>query len=249
MKVRMMHCRMRLGCALTLSAGLAGLAVLADDQATPPELGLSAELAWDSRYVTEGRSNLDRNGLLGATTEAALGDLTLGIWFADSPHATPYRELNAYALHGFTWGDVSAYVSFNHLRFLTDDEYDNEVGTGIARENLPGNLADALDAYYSFESEGAFFDFSLGGAYDLHPRLTISPSIVLGVNSGYVADGHDGANHLALALEASTPIRHGLELAAYLTHSWAISSDPDRYPADQALEDLLYGGVVLRGAF
>lgn len=205
-------------------------------------------VAWDSRYVSEGRDNLGGDALAGTTVDASCGNVGLGAWVAASPD-TDYREFNVGAAYTVEWRDIEAYVSFTHLRFLSDDEDDNELGAGLAYTSLPAGLAIGLDAYHSFEADGTFLEASLGGEYQPCDWLTLAPAAALGWNAGYVADGHDGANHFALSVEASVPLKDGLDLAATVAYTWAIDSDPGRYPGDEALEDFRHTGIALRGAF
>lgn len=154
------------GIACVLALGVlaaAGTAGLAEDQDPLSELEVSVEAAWDSRYVSEGRDNLDKKGLAGTTVEAAFRGISLGVWYAACPDSdSEYREFNASATYGVEWKSFEAYLSYTHLRFLADDEDDNELGAGIAYTALPANLALGLDGYYSFESEGSFFELLLG---------------------------------------------------------------------------------------
>lgn len=204
-------------------------------------------VAWDSRYVSEGRDNLAGDSLAGTTVDASFGGLCLGAWVAASPDAD-YREFNLGATYAVGWRDLEAYVSFTHLRFLSDEEDDNEVGAGLAYTALPVGLAIGLDAYHSFEAEGTFLEASIGGEYAVCDWLTLAPAAVLGWNEGYIADGHDGANHFALAMEASVPLKEDLDLAASVAYTWSIDADPGRYPEDESLEDFLHAGIALRAA-
>ncbi len=214
-------------------------------EATGPDL--VASLAWDSRYVSEGRDNIDGDSLAGATVELGWGTMTLGLWYADSPGQS-YREFNAYVCYHLEWRHFEAYGAYNHLRLPAGNEHDNEVGAGITYTALPLNLSIGLDATWSFEAEGAFIEAYLGGEYRIHERLTLRPSATLGFNAGYVAAGHDGANHGELRLEAAIPIHRHLELMGYLASTWAIDADLDRYPDDASLKDVFYGGIALQFA-
>ncbi|MBN1676181.1 MAG: hypothetical protein JXR37_34370 [Kiritimatiellae bacterium] len=236
-----------IACILAMGVlAAAGTPGLAEDQDPLSALEVSVDLAWDSRYVTEGRDNLDGHSLVGTTVEAAYKGLSLGVWYAATPDVEDYREFNAFAAYNVEWKGIEAYVSYNHLRFLSDEQHDNEVGAGMAFPALPGNLALGLDWYYSFESEGSFFEISLEGEYEVHDRLTLTPAGVLGFNSGYIADGHDGANNFTLSIDASTPIKDGIDLIARVAYTWGIDADPHRYPEDEFLNDFAYGGIAIR---
>lgn len=206
---------------------------------------LCTTLAWDHRYVSEGRDNLDGDSLAGATFETGIGNMTLGLWYADSPEQS-YREFNAYTVYGMEWRDIEGYLAYNHLRFLADEEYDNEIGTGIAYNALPLYLSFGLDATWSFEAEGAFIETSLSGEYQVHEKLMLRPLAALGFNAGYVAEGHDGINHGAVQLEAAIPLSKHIELTSYIAGTWAIDADAERYPDDSLLKDFVYGGFALQ---
>ena len=233
--------------AVASSAAADGIA--GDDaSACGVEFGISG--GWESRYVSEGRDNLDGDGLVSSTVEAAFKGFALNACYASSPD-TDYRELNLGAGYTFTWNDLEANVSYTHLRFLSDeeDEDDNEIGVGLAYSGLPAGLSVGIDGCYSFEAEGVFLEASIAGEYEVMSWLTLAPSAVLGWNLGYIPDGHDGANHCALSLEAIVPLKDGLELVGYIAQSWALDADPDKYEEDGNLKDMFRGGVALCATF
>jgi len=67
----------------------------------------------------------------------------------------------------------------------------------------------------------------------------------MGFNVGYVPDGHDGANNVALSLEAAVEIKDGVSLVAYGAYTWGIDSDAERYAGDGLLTDYAFAGVGL----
>ena len=112
--------------AVVSSAAADGIA--GDDaSACGVEFGISG--GWESRYVSEGRDNLDGDGLVSSTVEAAFKGLSLNASYASSPN-TDYREFSLGAAYSYTWNDLEANVSYTHLRFLSDEEDDNEIGLG-----------------------------------------------------------------------------------------------------------------------
>jgi len=230
-----------------LSGGRTDIDTDRGEQEPSSTLAVSFSAAWDSHYVSEGRDNLDGESLAGTTVEADYKGFSLGGWYAASPDVD-YREINIFTAYMVEWEGIEAYVSYTHLMFLTDEEHDNEAGAGIAYTALPGNLALGLDGYYSFEAEGCFYELCLGGEYEVQ-RITFAPSAILGLNSGYIADGHDGANNFALLIEASTPIKDGLDLVVHVAYTWGMDSDPEKYPGDETLNDFAYMGVALHATF
>lgn len=141
-------------------------------------------------------------------------------------------------------------VGYTHLQFLSDDAEDNEVGIALALSDvLPLNLAIVADVYYSFEAEGTFIEASLSGEYEISDWLSLAPAVIYGHNAGYIADGHDGANNIAVALEAAVAISDNAKLSGYGAYTWGINADPDNSPDDELLQDFFYGGVALTVAF
>lgn len=201
-------------------------------------------VALDSHYVSEGRDNLDGDALFGATLEGAYGGLQGGALYADSPDAD-YRELNLYVGYGFEANGFEVTFGYTYLDFLSDDADDSEVGAGIAYGDLPFGLTAALEGYYSFEAEGSFLEASLSAEVEVDDRLLLIPSLLLGWNEGYIADGHDGANHFQAALEAVFTVTENIELGLYAAYTRGLETDPGRHPGDALLEDFFYGGIAI----
>jgi len=205
-------------------------------------------VGYDSRYVSEGRDNLDGDALLHGSLEFSAYDFLLGVWYADSPD-NPYNEANLWIEYGFALGDVDLYVGFNHLRFPDDNAHDNEIGLGLSYGELPWGLSVGLDAYYSFDADGVFIEGSLTRDFTPCDWLTLEPGVVLGWNEGYVSSGHRGANHVAALISAIVPLGGNVDLATYVSYNFAIDSSPLQSPDDQSLGDFFYGGLSLNFAF
>ncbi|MGI5870246.1 MAG: hypothetical protein ACOX9C_12490 [Kiritimatiellia bacterium] len=250
--VSQMNERMRsIACAVLAAAvSTAATGALADEGAdallSGVDFGVSA--AWDSRYVSEGRDNLDGDGLVGTTVEAAYEGLSLSVYYASSPNVD-YREVNVGASYTLEWNDWEASVSYTFLRFLNDKENDNEVGLGLSYSGLPGGFAVGVDGCYSFEAEGAFIETFIERECEVADWLALTPSAVVGWNADYVVDGHNGANHVALALEADVPLKAGLELTGNVAYTWAIDEDADAHCEDEGLRNMFYGGVAVNASF
>lgn len=216
------------------------------ESATSLEVALSA--GYESRYVSEGRDNLVGDGLLGTTLELGYRGFTGGAWYANSP-AADYDELNSWVQYDHALGDFEISVAYTHLRFLSDDTHDNEIGLGLGYRALPWNLSASALGYYSFEAEGTFFELGLNGEYEVKPWLTLSPYLILGINSGYISDGHNGANNLEMGLAAEIPLRDRLSLVVHGSYNFEINSDPGQYAGDESLNNFFHGGVSLRHSF
>tara|TARA_R110002096_G_scaffold173997_1_gene349547 strand:- start:1384 stop:2151 length:768 start_codon:yes stop_codon:yes gene_type:complete len=213
-----------------------------------PLFRLSGTGAWDSRYVAEGRDSLAGDSLFSYTLEASYENLTLGFWHAESPDVD-FTELNLWLEYGIELADFELYATYQHLWFVTDDADDNEVGFGFSYQGLPFGVVPAVDWYYSFAAEGGFTLLSLSHEFEVGDRLTIVPQSFVGFNGGYVPDGHHGADHAGLLLEAILPLANHWEMSAYLSYNWAIHSEPFRYEEDADLADFFYGGAAITWSF
>lgn len=210
----------------------------------PERLDTALILDWNSRYITEGRDNLSGEGNWGSTVKASLGSFEFAGWIGASDGAR-YEELNVFSAYHFEAAGLNWYASYNHLQFLSDESRDNEIGLGVETPELPGGFVAAIDWYYSTESAGSFFSATLARDFDLGQNGSLTPALIYGRNDGYISDGHNGANHLAVQLAASYEINVGITLSAYVEQSLAIHSAPGQFPGDASLSDIFYGGIAV----
>lgn len=198
---------------------------------------------WESKYVSEGRNNLDDGGMVSYEVCAEWSSFNLGVWYAlgDSEN---YQELNLYAGYTFELGPFEGCVSYTRLEFPEDDAHDNELGLGWAWFILD-QISIGADYYYSTEADGGFLEWSLRGALDLFEgRLAMEPYILEGFDFGYASDEYDGPNHLQVGLDVSFALTDAIELTGYLAHSWA-HEDVKR----AGLGDLTWGGFGISAQF
>jgi len=214
--------------------------------------GFTLGAAWDSRYVLEGRDQLAGDSILSAEAEATVVfdplRMTLGAWYGFNPEGR-YDEFNTWVDLGVERGEFEFYVGYMHLRFPEDGGHDHEVGAGVASSWMPWGLEAALDGYYSFAADGWFGEFSLVRGFEVHRCVSLEPGLVLGYNGGYVADGHDGWNHLAAVLAVNLDAGAGIEWSAYAAYNLAIDSEPQLHPDDFLLKNFFYAGVGLSYSF
>jgi hypothetical protein len=76
-----------------------------------------------------------------------------------------------------------------------------------------------------------------------YKRAHYSVQAGLGVNAGYVSDGHTGLNNFQLRANVSYLPVIQVELYAYTGYSAAINRDAVRYAGDELLGDFFWGGV------
>lgn len=205
------------------------------------------QAGWDSRYHIEGRDALDGDSLLRSQIEWGCGPWAAGLWYGNSPDQN-YDELQISTAYTVELGGFDAYLGYTHLRFPIEGAHDHEIHTGIVHDGCPAGVELALDAYHSLEADGFFTEASLSRGWDLSDRLTMDVALVFGMNQGYVADGHDGANHLAFTTGLSYALTDSLALKLHAT--WSQGIDRDRTLAgDDTLRDFLHGGIGVEWTF
>jgi len=206
-----------------------------------------AHLGWESRYFSEGRDNLDGDSLLFGSFEMGWKHLTAGIWYGSSPDQR-YDEVQLTLGISEQFGDFEIYGGYTHLQFPFDGSYDNEIGGGIVWSGLPVDLECSADVYYSFDADGYFVELAMGRNFVIHDELKLNLSLPFGINQGYVADGHDGVNHIAVQLGLEWALSETLSISAHSTYSLALEKD-SALPGDDSLRDFFHAGVGLQWSF
>ncbi|MBY6188022.1 hypothetical protein KUV89_15490 [Marinobacter hydrocarbonoclasticus] len=205
------------------------------------------DLGYDSKYISEGRDNLEKGGIYWASGAAAFENgVTLSAAYgyaADSD--VDYDELNLGIEYGFDVGDFSFYAGYTRLEFFKDDESDNELGAGVAYGGLSW-FEPFIDYVYSTEAEGSFVELGIQREFALSQRLVLTPYVIAGFDYGYANPDHDGDNHWAL----------GATLAYQLTDQMALSVIAEHTEANKQVcleegieTDQNWAGVHLTMAF
>ena len=206
-----------------------------------------AHAGWESRYFSEGRDALDGNSLWTGTFELGYDHFSGGVWYGRSSNHKYDEWKYSLALtqesNGFEF-----YLGYTYLDFSKDHESDYEWSAGISYGELPFAMETSLDASYSMDAEGTFFEWSTGKAFNLNETLQLSLSGIFGWNEGYVSEGHDGLNFFSLRTGAKANLSEKLSFVAHGTQSLALGRDPN-LPGDQSLKDFFHIGVGLEWTF
>lgn len=206
-----------------------------------------AHLGWESRYFTEGRDALGGGSLFAGSFELGWKHLAGGIWYGNSPDQR-YDELQLSLALTQSVGDFEFYGGYTHLRFPFDDSHDNELGAGVAWSGLPLEIELSADIYHSFDADGYFAEIAAGREFVITDQLSLHVSTPFGINQGYVADGHDGANNMAIRLGLEYALSDAVSVTAHGTYSWALGRE-SAYEGDEQLIDFFHGGVGLQWEF
>lgn len=201
-------------------------------------------LRWESRYVSEGRDNLDGDALTSVFSDISTGNFTFAPWLAYSSESE-YTEVNLNLIYGLKLADqLEIYGGYTHIQSRLDsrNSKDNEMFADLVC--MPTELFDVLvNCYHSFEASGFFWEFALKREQMLNDKTVLAMRSILGVNEGYVPDGHDGLNHVELRLNMAWYPVYRFEIAPYIAYNFAIDSEPERYAGDASLRDFFWGGI------
>jgi len=196
---------------------------------------------YESRYFSEGRDSLDGDAIWVNSIEMGYGPITGGLWYGGSP-SQDYDELQLSLAISRTFGKVELAIGYTFLEFPFENTSDHEIGFALSIPDLPLNAEFAADVYYSFDAGGDVAELALSRESLTSERLSLCLVGSLGINQGYVTDGHDGANHLAVSMQMDIPIWDQLLLNLHSTYSWAINRN-HAYEGDLLLTDFLHWNI------
>ncbi|MFW2373363.1 MAG: hypothetical protein ACN4GM_09615 [Gammaproteobacteria bacterium] len=207
-------------------------------------------LLWESRYVSEGRDNLSGKGLVSLSTEFTMGEFSVIPWIADSPSAD-YSEFNLNVVYGTKLSEnLDMHIEYNHIRARDADvrASDNEISLDLSSDQLK-QFYIAASIYHSFDADGSFMELGIFQGHRINKSIHISVLAKLGVNSGYVTDGHDGLNHFQMRANMAYHPLEKMEVYAYVGYNRAIDRDVSRYVGDELLGNFFWSGVGITYRF
>lgn len=203
-----------------------------------------AHVFWESRYVTEGRDNLSGNSLISASSEFALDEFSVVPWIAASPDED-YTEINLNVVYGTTLTeDVVVYAGYNrvHSRDSGINANDNEISLDLAYKWVK-HFQILASIYHSFDADGSFMEMAVKFRRALNSKIHYGARGVLGINAGYIPDGHNGFNHVQLRASIAYHPLTQLDIYAYTAYTQAINRDAIQYAGDELLGDFTWVGV------
>ena len=205
------------------------------------DLAGHAHVGWESRYFSEGRDALDGKSLWTGSVELGYEHFSGGVWYGrSSNHA--YDELQYSLSLTQERDDWSFYAGYTHLVFSKDNESDDEWSFGFAYDNLPYSIGTSVDGTYSMDAEGMFYEWSTYREFATSDKSSAMVSGILGLNDGYVSDGHNGANFYALSVGLERNVTDELVISCHGMQSFAIDRDLT-LDGDQQLKDFFHFGL------
>lgn len=182
------------------------------------EIEIHIHTGLESRYFSEGRDALDGDSLWASSFEFGLEHFAAGLWYGNSPEQS-YDELQLSIAVTQNFGDIETYLGYTHYIFPFDGSHDDEIGTGITWSGLPADIDLSADICHSFDANGYFVELSASREIEITKKFTITPAAIFGINQGYVSDGHDGANHIAVQISGSYSLTETISLIGHTTYS------------------------------
>ena len=183
-------------------------------------LQLSASSGWQSKYISEGRDNIDGNSMFTAEMVAVWKQFSIGAWYGIGD-SKQYQELDLFVEYGFSVSNLDIALGYARLEFMEDGTFDNELFTSLALSNLP-YVVPGLDAVYSTEADGTFVELSLRSKFGfLNERLFLEPYVLQGLDYGYASDDDDGFNNTQVGVGLSYLVADRFHVVGSLNQSWA----------------------------
>jgi hypothetical protein len=186
----------------------------------------SVATLWESKYISEGRDNLDDGGIFVAEAMMEWKGFVGGVWTALGDSQS-YQEVNAFIEYCLVVGPLDLCAGYTRLEFLEDSTDDNEFAAGVALNLIPF-LVPAVDYVYSTESDGGFLELSLSSEIAFfNARFVLEPYALQAFDFGYATDDHDGPNNFQVGIGASFGLTEHIDAVGSVSHSWA-QEDIDR---------------------
>jgi len=202
---------------------------------------------WESRYILEGRDELEGGSLWSSSLEASYDHVFGGLWYGRSS-SNDFRELHLGLGLKQETGNFEYYLAYTHLLFPAEDTSDSEWGLGLSYDALPFGMDTGLDLVYSVDAGGTFIEWSLSKPFEVVESWESSLGSTLGWNEEFVSDGHNGLNHFSLNASGQRSLTEHLGLVLHAAQSWAIDRDL-ALDGDASLKDVFHFGLSLEAEF
>lgn len=203
---------------------------------------------WQSRFVSEGRRRVEDATFLMTDASASVGPLNLGAWWAQALTETSYNRVDAYADANFNFDAGKLTLDLRRVFYPTGKEdHSWEAGAGFDF-NLRTWFTPFARTYYDFDDiGGGFLETGVKAPFRLfQDNLHISPFALLGIDYGYVDEGHNSPelNHFQLGAELRWNVNPRWQIYGNINHSFSLSA-LDGIEDD----DLTWGGTGVRIQF
>lgn len=181
---------------------------------------VSVSTTYFSRYLSEGRDDLEEGGLIGTEVAAAWHGFSAYTFWADAL-ADEFGEFEAGVAYTRALGPVEVTVGCG----LTDDLYgepdDREIAVEVAGE-LPGGFVGAASWTNSFLEDGSAIELFLARPVELADgALVLEPSLLQIFDFGLASPDYDGPSNLEVALLTAWWVHERIAIVGSVHHSFA----------------------------
>ncbi len=207
---------------------------------------------YNTRYWAEGRDFLENDDIWSTSVSYGWESLAAGVWYAKSTEL-PYEELQ----FGLAWrhdlsDDLQLYVGAAYVDYMDntnavasqDSEY--ELASGLTYTGCPWGIEWVLDVYYTDDTGGWFAEVSGTREWELSDKWGVHVTGLIGMNQGYIQDGSDGLNHMAIIAGFSYDINECCALTLEGVQSFGLDRSD---PGDTNTDDFLHGRLGLTWSF
>ncbi len=189
-------------------------------QSSMNNMEISYNNSFESKYISEGRDNLESGGLSSFNTDISYHWFNLNIWYGTGADKD-YRELQYSAGLSFDLSNIGINFGLTDLSFLHDDSKDQEFYTELSYNKFNW-LTPTLVNVYSFETEGSFVKLLLEFNIPLQiEQLSLTPFLLGGLDFGYVEDTN-GLNNFQMGMELSYQLIDNVSINGYLASSFGV---------------------------
>jgi len=116
-------------------------------------------LAWESRYVSEGRDNLDGSSIVSTTSQFKLRNFYIIPWLGYN-HNKDFLAIDLTVLYEISLtSEITGVVGYNHIyeRLQGESNNDDEINIDLSYQWLE-NVELTTSLYHSFLTKGAFIE-------------------------------------------------------------------------------------------
>lgn len=176
------------------------------------------DLGWDSKYIAEGRSELNKGGIYWATASVQKDNFNVYA-LVGRGDTENFTEWNIGVEYGFNLTEnIEASVGYQRLEFYGDERaHDNEL-FGLLQYTKVEWLTPSVSYTYATEAGGYFVEVSLHSNWELMDGFSVIPYITQGFDFQFATEEHDGPNHFQFGVETEYALGNNMALSAHISH-------------------------------
>lgn len=204
--------------------------------------------SWDSKYISEGRNNLEEGGIAWAVAAVTLDQLTVfaAAGRGDQAYYIEYDVGLEYSLEFHE--NVDAVIGYQRIETYGDDRAsDNELFATVAYSGWQW-LVPELSYTFSTEAGGYFIEAALYNPWQVSDTFHLTSYVKQAFDFQYVTEEFDGANHFQLGVEANYQLTPTVAIGGHVSHTIAMKDIKEEVGSSHGLNQT-YAGVNISLSF